>query len=1068
MRKIFEFFSSRHILAILFTVSVIMLGLNSARTLKRDIIPEVDFGEMIITTVYPGASAEDVELNVTNKIEDELQGVTGIEKITSSSMENMSVITVTLDLDSKDMDDVKTDVRDAVGRVTDFPDEVTESPLIVEVDTSQIAILEVGLAGDVPYRELRERAKQLESKLEAVPGISRVEKYGYRAREIKVEVLPDKLDQYQIPLRDIINAVAARNIRLTGGTFESYTSEKNVVTLAQFDDPLEVGEVIVRTTFSGPVIRVKDLAVVRDDFEKESIRSRLNGAEAISFLLYKTENADIIRTVRAVKKMLDSEVERGAFGGYIEAPSDGAQVRGPAAVLKKLFRRGQGESRIYSYSPIRVILAQDQSKFVQNRFQIVLTNGALGLVFVVIMLSIFLNLRTAFWVALGIPVSITGVFFLLPLFGRFLDTISLASLVLVIGIIVDDAIIVSESIYYRRSVGDTPRQAAVNGTLNVFFPVLVTILTTFLAFAPMLFLKGIFGKFVFVIPLTVSLALFISLGESVFALPAHLARGMEKSARGAQREAARRWFNGLRKYYRRFALGFLRLRYGLVVLFVGILVTAVWYARNNMDFLLFPSEGSDVVAVYMEAPVGTSMNAMSDRVREVERVFEELPDDELDTYVTRIGSAGFELGLAQAENFAYIVMDLTPYSTRSRSADVIVEELRSRTDSLEGFEKINYEVVRGGPPVGKPITLRITGVDDERRAALAAEIVAYLEKVDGVKDIDRDDKVGKEQIELNIDFDRLARLGLTVAEVAQNVRIAFDGQTVTSIRDGDEDVEFRVQFRETARRDTNFLLNLVIPNQQGRLIRLREVVRLNIGPGPNTFRHFDGIRTTTVTADVDQEVTTPLAVVVPMLRNLNLEENWPDMTVRAGGEAEESMKSLRNLAFTFIIAFVGIYFLLILLFNSFTQPFLVLVAIPFGIVGVIFALAIHGQPLSFIAIIGTIGLAGVVVNDSLVLVNHLNELRAQKKDMTLREIVALGTANRLRAIILTSLTTIAGVLPLAYGIGGTDYFISPMALALGYGLIFSTPLTLILIPCLYMIWNDLGRVFTRGRRAAEA
>ena len=1053
-------------LATLFTISVIMLGLNSARTLKRDIVPEVDFGEMIVTTIYPGASPEDVELNVTNKIEDELGSVTGIERTTSTSMENMSVITVTLDPNLRNMDKVKTDVRDAVGRVTDFPPEVTESPLVVEIDTSLISILEVGLAGDIPYQELRSRAKELETKLKEVPGISRVEKYGYRAREIRVEVQPDSLDQYQIPLGDIIRAIEARNIRLTGGTFESYTSERNVVTLAQFEDATEVGDVIVRTSFDGPLLRVRDLAVIRDDFEKEDVLSRLNGTDAISFVLYKTENADIIRTVRAVKKMIGEEIEKGKFGGYIEAPSGDASTRSLQSTLSRLLSNGR-DREIYSYAPVKIIYAQDQSRFVQNRFQIVLTNGAVGLVFVIIMLSIFLNLRTAFWVAVGIPVSITGVFFLLPLFGRFLDTISLASLVLVIGIIVDDAIIVSESIYYRRSVGDSPTQAAINGTMNVFYPVLVTILTTFLAFAPMLFLRGVFGKFVFVIPLTVSLALFVSLGESVFALPAHLKRGMEKSQKGAQREAARKWFNNLRKLYRRFALQFLRFRYALIALFIFVLVGAIWYARNNMEFLLFPSAGSDVVSVSIEAPTGTSLGAMSEKVKEVEALLEELPDGELDTYVTRVGSVGSDVGMGQAENYAYILVDLTPYSTRERDADAIVEELRAETEALEGFNRITYQVVRGGPPVGRPITLRIVGTGDEDRKALATEIVEKLEAVDGVKDIERDDRPGKEQIEINIDYEQLARLGLTVQDVAQNVRIAFDGQTVTSIRDGDEDVEFRVQFSEMARRDERFLRNLVIPNAQGRLVKLKNVATLKRGPGLSALRHFDGIRATTVTADVDQDVTSPLAVTIPLLRELNLEERWPGMSVQIGGEAEESMESIRNLAVTFIIAFVGIYFLLILLFNSFTQPFLVMAAIPFGIVGVIIALAIHNEPLSFIAIIGTIGLAGVVVNDSLVLVSHLNELRKKNVDKPLREIVALGTANRLRAIILTSLTTIAGVLPLAYGIGGTDYFISPMALALGYGLLFSTPLTLMLVPCLYMVWNDIGRLFKRRERLAN-
>jgi multidrug efflux pump subunit AcrB len=1056
MKKIFEFFSRRHVLASLFTITVLMLGINSARTLKRDIVPEVDFGEMLITTVYPGASPEDVELNVTNKIEDELKGVTGIDRITSTSMENMSVINVTLDINIKDLEKVKTDVRDAVGRVTDFPEEVTESPLIEEFDTSQIEIVEVGLTGEMPYRELRDLAKEFELKLKSVPGVSRVEKYGYLAREIKVELLPQRLERYQIPMREVIQAIEARNIRLTGGTFESYTSEKNVVTLAQFRKPLEVGNVIVRTSFEGPIIRVKDLALIRDDFENPTVLSRMNGKEAISFLVYKTENADIIRTVKAIKKMISEESQ-----GTGSAPSSfgSGPQRAMFSNLLRSFHREDSGVEAYRYRDAEVLFAQDQSRFVQNRFGIVMTNGAFGLLFVLITLSIFLNLRTAFWVAVGIPVSITGVFFLLPFFGRFLDTISLASLVLVIGIIVDDGIIISESIYYRRSVGDSPLEAAVNGTRNVFFPVVTTILTTFLAFAPMLFLKGIFGKFVFVIPLTVSLALFISLGESAFALPAHLVRGMEKSTKGAQREATRKWFNGLRKFYRKFAYFFLKFRYPLVVLFLGVFFASLWYARSNMEFILFPSTGSDTFFIDLEMPTGTSLEATSEKVREVETLVEGLPEGELENYVTRIGTLQEQLG--KAEHYAYLVVGLTPFSERERDASIIVEDLREKINRIEGIEKLTFVVFRYGPPVGKPITLRIIGTDDERRKELADTIVAYLGEVRGVKDIDRDDKRGKEQIEIRIDYTRLARLGLTVVDIAQNVRIAYDGQVVTSIRDGDEDVDFRVQFTPKARRDVSFLRNLVIPNRQGRLIALKNAARLIVGPGPNAFRHFDGIRTTTVTADVDQEVTTPLGATVPLVREMNVRENWPGMELRVGGEAEESMESIRNLAFTFVIAFVGIYFLLILLFNSFWQPFMVIAAIPFGIIGVIVALILHGEPLSFLAIIGTIGLAGVVVNDSLVLVNHLNELRQQYPERELRDVVALGTANRLRAIILTTLTTVAGVLPLAYGIGGTDYFISPMALALGYGLLFATPLTLVLIPCLYMIWNDIGRLFKK-------
>lgn len=1058
MKKIFEFFAGRHILATLFTISILLLGINALRVLKRDIIPEVDFGQLIITTVYPGASPEDVELNVTNKIEDELGGVTGIERVTSTSMENMSVIEVTVDIDAKDIEKVKSRIREAVDRVTDLPGEVTASPLIEEVDTSQISIIEVGVAGDIPYGELREIARRFERKLKEVSGVSKVGKYGYRAREIQVEVNPARLDRYQIPFSEIIRAIQARNIRLTGGTFESFTSEKNVVTMAQFREPQEVGDVIVRSTFDGPLIKVRDLAIVKDGFEDPEIISRVNGKEAISFLVYKTSDADIIRTVRAVKKMVREESGKGLLAGYISEEEKKGNFDFPGSI-KRVFGLERNEGGVYRYGPVQIIYAQDQSILVQDRYQIVLTNGAVGLVLVILVLTFFLNLRTAFWVAMGIPISITGVFFLLPLFGGFLDTISLASLVLVIGIIVDDGIIISENISYRRSMGDDPLQAATNGVNGVFLPVLTTVLTTFLAFAPMLFAKGVVGKFVFVIPLTVSLALFISLGEALFALPAHLKHGLERSTKGAARQAVRQWFNGLRSFYRKIAVVFLKFRYPLVVLFIAVLGLALYYARSNMEFLLFPSSGADTLIVEIELPTGSPLALTSEKTKELERIVQSLPENELQTFVTRIGT--LESVQGRAENYAHLVVGLTPYTERVRTADDIVEALRRDSDGLEGFERINFMVLRQGPPVGKPITLRVTGADDGRRAEVVDRVVEYLGSVDGVKDIDRDDKKGKEEIRVNINYRRLAQLGLTVADVASNVRYAYDGQVVTSLRDGEEDIDFRIRLMEKARKDTGYLRNLVVPNNRGRLIKLKEFASLETAAGLNTIKHFDNIRTTTVTADVNQDVTTPVAVVVPLLRNLNVDEDYPGITLAAGGEAEESMESFMTLFLTFIIAFIGIYFLLILLFNSFTQPFLVLAAIPFGIVGVIFALAIHREPLSFIAIIGTIGLAGVVVNDSLVLVSHLNDLKKDKPDIPMRDLVARGTSDRLRAIILTTLTTVAGVLPLAYGIGGTDYFISPMALTLGYGLLFATPLTLVLVPCLYLIWDDIGRVFRK-------
>ena len=1061
MKTIFEFFARRHILATLFTIGIIMLGLNSLRTLKRDQFPEVDIGEVVITTTYPGASPEDVELNVTNKLEDELENVTGIDEIRSTSMENLSLIEVTIDPDIRDSDKVKSDIREAVGRVTDFPEEVTDSPLVTEITTAIFPIIEVGLTGDVEYRELREIAKQFEKKLEAVPGVSSLDKYGYRAREIKVEVDPEKMVSYQIPLREIIMAIQARNIRLTGGTFESFTSEKNIVTLAQFREPVEVGDVIVRSTFEGPLIKVKDLAIIRDDFEDEDLISRMNGETAISFVVNKTESADIIRTVKAIKKLIRQEASRGIVGGYIDYPQWEEERRGFLTFMGALFGQKRAQPDLYRYGPVQITTANDISVYVSDSFRTVLANGAIGLVLVVLMLTLFLNFRTAFWVAMGIPVAMTGVFFFMPFFGTYLDSISLASLILVIGIIVDDGIIISENIMFRRHLGESPLEAAVNGVHEVFFPVLTTVLTTFLAFAPIFFIKGMLGKFIFVIPLTVSLALFISLAEALFALPSHLKRGMERRSMKAERDTIGLWFEGLKKIYDKFARGFLRLRYVIFVVFIGIIFLAMGYMQKNMDFILFPQRGAEQFWLLVELPMGSSLQSTSQKVKEIERFIDEIPAEELDNYVTRIGLIGW---VGRAENYAQIIVNLTPFSARARTASQIVEEMRAKTDTLEGFEEITYQIYAGGPPVGKAISLRVLGYDDAQRRAFADEIEAYLETIEGVKDITRDDKLGKDQLEIDINYERLARLGLTVADVAQNVRIAYDGQVVTSLRDGDEDVDFRVQFKKQARQDQRFLMNLAIPNVQNRLINLKEVARLKLGPGPSSYRHFKGERVTTVEADVDPDVITSLEVNEMVLDTFSdFDKRYPDLRFSIGGEAQESQESIANIMLTFIIAVVGIYFLLILLFNSFTQPILVLIAIPFGFVGVILALALHHEPLSFLALIGSVGLVGVVVNDSLVLVNHLNDMRKQFPDMERRALVAMGGSNRLRAIVLTTLTTVAGLLPLAYGLGGTSLYMSPMALTLGYGLLFATPVTLILVPCLYMIFWDLERVFKRKK-----
>ncbi|MBL7073979.1 efflux RND transporter permease subunit [candidate division KSB1 bacterium] len=1026
MKSFFRFFAERHLLAYLITIMIILLGLSTLVGIKRSIYPIVDFGVTNIMTRYPGASPEDVELNVTNKIEEELKSVAGINRITSISMENVSIIDVYIDLDVSNQDKIKMDIREAVGQVTDLPKEVTGSPQVTEMSTTEIDVIEVGLSGDIPYKELRELARLLEKKLKNVQGVSRLDRFGYRAREIKVEASPDAMAKYQIPLGEIITAIQRRNIQGTTGTFESYTSEKDLVTLAQFFDPLEVGDVIVRSTFDGPIIKVKDLAIVKDDFEEEKLLSRMNGKPAISFLVFISEYADAIRTCDAIKELINEESKNLPEG-------------------------------------VEIQYVNDESRYVRNSFNVVLSNGLIGLALVLIILTIILNFRTAFWVAMGIPVALLGTIFLLPLFGQHLDTIGLTGMILVLGIIVDDAIIISENITRRREKSDEPLTAAVEGIREVFNPVLTTVLTTFLVFVPMFFMPGVMGKSIFPIPLAISLALFISLGESTVALPSHLIPAMRSHSVKSRR---RHWFRILSHRYRNIVYHLLRFRYVIVPLFIIFLAGALWYASSYMKFILFPTGTSEHVFISNEFLPGTPLQVTSEKTKEIEEIVANLPGNELESFSTRIGLNPFISGMhgAESENYAAISVNLTPYTERSRTTDEIVEDLRQKTDKLQGQGKITYQIVGTAPPVGKPVSLRIVGSNDKLRTQLADSVEAFLGRIAGVKDITRDDRGGKDQVQIRINYEKLSRLGLTVSDVAQNVRIAYDGEIVTSVRYGDEDVEFRVMIQEEARKRLRDLNELRIPNRQGRLIPLKEVAWLKTGPGPSDYRHFNGERALTIEADLDQDIITPLEVTDAVLNHFDLNRDWPGMQLALEGELFETEESMAGLFLAFIIAVIGIYFLLVLLFNSLTQPFLVIIAIPFGIIGVIVAFAFHGEPFSFMAIMGIIGLCGVVVNDSLVLVSHINDLRRQKEGENVLQIVAEGTANRLRAIVLTTLTTVVALLPLAYGLGGTSPFMAPIALALGWGLLLATPLTLVLVPSLYAIGGDISKIFSRNLR----
>lgn len=1023
-RRTFLAFSRRHLAANLFTIMLLLLGALTVLRIQRDVFPDVSLGEMVITTRYPGASPRDVELNVTNEIEEELEAVAGLEKIVSYSMENLSVITVTIDVDADDREEIEDEVRRAVDRVVDLPPEVDEEPRVRAIESDDLPVLEIGVAGDLPYPELRAAAERFKRELEDVHGVAQLNEVWYLDPQVTIAAEPAAMDSLQVSLADVSRAVAGHNVRATGGELTTGRVEESVFTQARFDSVAAIAEVPLRAVFRGPVVRVGDVARIDQGYEEPRVLARIDGMPAITFGVVKDADADVIRTTDRIRDLADR---------FASELPDGA----------------------------RILTTNDQSYYVRNRFDVVLTNGAIGLLLVLVVLTIFLNLRTAFWVAIGIPVVLLGVVFLLPLTGHHLDIISLSSMLLVIGLIVDDAIIVSEDTVRRHAagVGSGP-EAAAEGLAEVFRPVLTTILTTFLAFAPLFFMPGLIGQFIFVIPLVISLALLLSLLEITVALPAHLAGGLDRL--GERRASARTWFEPWRRRFGRTIHVVLRWRYLFVGLSVLLLAGSSWHAYSNMRFLLFPGTGSDSFVIYVDLPVGTALEHTADRVAEIEALVADLPDDELSSFATRIGSHG-RLEPGENDHWALLDVNLTPYTQRDRTADAIVAALQEKTAALEGFADIFYKIDKGGPPLGRPVTIRVVGHDPATRRALVDSVTTVLRATDGVHDLDRNDRRGDTRIRVELDHDRLARRGLTVAQVAGTLRLAYEGREVSSVRWGREDVALRVQLTAAARSDSTQLARLLIPNATGRLIPLGDVATFASSTGPARIYHHDGDRATMITADTDAEVITPVQAVQKVRDHFDLERNWPGMRFVVGGEAEETQESFRSLFIAFAVAVVAIWFLLMLLFDSVTQPLVIMVAIPFGVVAVILTFALNGLPLGFLALLGLVGLTGVVVNDSLVMVSHIDDLQARDPDRPLLDAVCEGAGNRLRPVTMTTLTTSFGLLPLAYGLGGSDPFLAPMALSLGMGLLFATPLTLLLVPCLYLVRRDVHRLGRRVR-----
>ena len=1061
MDSFLDFLVRQKKFALVFSLAFIAIGVLSVVGMQRDQFPTVDFEVLSVTTAYPGASPEDVEKSVTNVIEEELLSVSGIKEITSSSREGISSIIVTLEADLKDVTTTKNDVRNAVNRVKSFPEEVTDLPQVIDFNVTEFPVITLNIdSTSGNFNQARQITDELQVAISRIKGVASVDNPSYLDSEIQIKVDPDKLDKYKMSINEVISAISSRNARFTVGGNNQESLEKNIVILSEFESIDDIKNVVIKSSFDGPVIRLDDIAEVFRGQEEEKSITRVNGTKGFVLQVKKQPQADIIRTVKRVRARVE-ELQKNI-------PDD-----------------------------INIFYTDDSSEAVANRLDIIIKNGYIGLALVLVVLGVFLSLKTAFWVAVSIPVTLLGTVFGLGLTGNTINLISLSGFILVLGIVVDDSIVIAESIHHYKSKEGNLYKNVVMGLKRVIMPVVTTIISTMLVMSSFFLMSGVLGKFIYVLPVVVLFALAISFLEITFALPAHLATN--------KIEKQKTWFVPFENVYNRFMVHALKWRYIIVPLFIALLVYSAMFAMKNIPFNLFPSRGATVMFANIEAPNGSSASYTENIVIDVENIIVNEIGEDLKSYTSKIGE--------YFTNKADIEIALTPTSDRERPAEDMAEKLKELVKNVEGAEEIKISLLRPGPPQGADIEVTLVSDNAAQRALAADRLEEILKTIDGVDNINRNDEIGKPRIETVLDFDEMARLGVDYQSVYRHLRTAFSGSYVTDATIAGKEEDVRIYIGENDYTE-NFIKNTAVKNRQGNLIPMSQFSTLREIEGEPDYNHLDGDRSIKVTASIadgrprgrptkaekpnesdenqsfkvnpdETELSeakparrgpppSKTIILAKALKELNASVEYPQVSIITAGGAQESIDSLQDFLRAFVVAIIGIFLLLAILFNSYSQPMLVLAAVPFSLIGVIWAFYFHGEPLSFFALTGSLALMGVIVNDSLVMVSHLNYIRDKSAQLEEKKVwIARGSRDRLRAVVLTTLTTMAGVLPLAYGIGGTDVFLQPMVLALGYGLIFGTFLTLILLPCMYLMNYDfinmLGRIRARfSRKKATA
>lgn len=1019
-----RFFLERRVLTNLLSLFIVVVGGYHFLNVRKEAFPDVDYNWISVTTAYPGASPEEVERLVTKRIEDQLRTVSGIDRVVSNSIENRSIIFIQLneDLSSRESDRVADDVEQAVSRVQDLP-EIVDKPLVQEL-TSDRPLITLSVAGGT--EEARHRfADELADVLEDIDGVSQVDRQGYTKKEIWIEADREKLSRNLVTTAEIAAAVRAHNVDMSAGTVEIGPKELWVRVVGALDTAEDVGAVILRGTDERSYLRIRDVARVTQRFEEARVITRANGRPSINLNVRKLKTGDTIKLADAVKRV-----------------------------------RAEYEPRAKSLG-MELVISDDISFFIKRRLHVMTNNLIQGGFLILAALFIFLDWRLALVAAWGVPMSLAAAFMVAVPLGFTVNLLSLIAFIIVLGMLDDDSVVVAENIYRHLEMGKKPFEAAVDGAKEVVVPVLASVTTTSCAFLPFAMMSGIMGKFLLMIPVIVVMSFAASAFEAFFVLPAHVVDLMPLG-KPVEEKNDGHWYRKVLEVYGRAMTWVIAHRGKFALILLGFVALTVGVAKWRLKLVLFPPGLIDQVFIKVDMPQGTGLTETQKALEKIERAVLTLPPEELDAVTATVGMKGFEENIRLGTYYAQARVFFTPEETRERKTKVLVEELRQKIGGLPEAQKVVFEELHPGPPVGRAIQIRVRGRELGVIGRIADEVKREMQSMDGVTDIEDSREGGKTQLRLRLNPADAAYADVSVAQVAQNVLFAVDGGEVSEIRRPDErdEIKIKVRLAPEQRAQPRELLSLDVLNARGRPVPLGAIAGIETAQGPPFLERYNFRPVVTLTADVDLAKTTSREANALLMRTFrDVSKQHPGYELIFGGEEEETQKSMRSLFRAFGIAVLLDFVILAAVFRSYLQPFIILLTIPIGMLGVVYALLLHGKPASFMALLGIVAMTGVIVNNAIVLVEFINKKREEGMDVKTAAVEA-GLV-RLRPIWASSITTLLGLFPSAYGFGGYEPFVAPMALSLAWGLTIAMPMTLFLIPTAYILADDVTKRLRR-------